>query len=306
MSKNILNEITRMKDLFGYKKGVVISEQTPTDMIFKGKSFDLNNYPDCVQKFGKPVKMSNNIVGIAGKDEFQGYNFFPLQGDKAEQKGRVAKPDGTMGNYQCFNNKILIDGKELSEIGDAGYVNDKSWKNQKPDANHGIRQCNTNYNGPCDSIWDGYIKNYVKEDMWVKKFGVQVPPKVAGKNNAPKGSAPGTAKQKSTIPQELKDVNGVKAFQDWLDTKAPGWLKKYGTINKDPKKGYGKFGPSTSAAWEKYKGTYFTGKIDYKAPGLTDADAPKEDETTTANTGGIGVPTEDGGETYAPVEKDDF
>ena len=87
-------------------------------------------------------------------------------------------------------------------------------------------------------------------------------------------------------------------------------VKKYGTINADPKKGYGKFGPSTSAAWEKYKNVYFTGKLDSKIPSLTDADKPQETTNNqgqqTANTGGLGVPTDDGGETYADIDKEDF
>lgn len=132
MSKELISEVNKMKNLFGYKRGVVISEQLTTDQIFQGKNLDINNYPECVRGFGKPAKITGNIIGILGKNEFEGYRFFPYQGDKALSQGRVGKPDGTMGNYQCFNNKILIDGKEISEIGDAGYVNDKSWKNQKP------------------------------------------------------------------------------------------------------------------------------------------------------------------------------
>jgi hypothetical protein len=60
------------------------------------------------------------------------------------------------------------------------------------------------------------------------------------------------------IPTELKDVEGVKKFQDWLDTNQPGWHTKYRTLNKEVQKGYGIYGPNTSAAWGKYGNKYLT------------------------------------------------
>lgn len=60
---------------------------------------------------------------------------------------------------------------------------------------------------------------------------------------------PITHKDGQVIPVALGGVKGVKRFQDWLDVNFSDWLKKYGTIDKDPKKGYGYFGPSTKAKW---------------------------------------------------------
>lgn len=51
------------------------------------------------------------------------------------------------------------------------------------------------------------------------------------------------------IPAELKDVNGIKSFQTWLDNNHPGWVKKYGKLEGKPERGYGKFGPNTNRAW---------------------------------------------------------
>lgn len=53
-------------------------------------------------------------------------------------------------------------------------------------------------------------------------------------------------------PKELKDANGVKLFQDWLDVNVKGWAVGYkdGIINKGQNgKGYGIFGPRTQKAW---------------------------------------------------------
>jgi hypothetical protein len=56
-------------------------------------------------------------------------------------------------------------------------------------------------------------------------------------------------------PKQLGNVEGIKNFQEWLNTNNPGWLKGK-TIPLDPKRGYGKFGPSTSASWNKLKDIY--------------------------------------------------
>jgi hypothetical protein len=68
-------------------------------------------------------------------------------------------------------------------------------------------------------------------------------------------------------PPELKDI---KAFQDWLDTKAKGWATGYkdGIINKGQNGGgYGKFGPRTQKAWATYKDQFLKdGDTATKAP----------------------------------------
>ena len=66
---------------------------------------------------------------------------------------------------------------------DIKYVNDTSWKTQTPDKEHGLRQCNSNYNGPCNVIWDGYIHNYVQQPLWEQKFKTSVPDIIDGKDN---------------------------------------------------------------------------------------------------------------------------
>ena len=75
-----------------------------------------------------------------------------------------------------------------------------------------------------------------------------------GKDNS--GGGGGT---QSTIPTELKDTDGVKKFQTWLDSKHGGWHTKYGTLNDNALKGWGKYGPNTTKAWNQYKDEYLNG-----------------------------------------------
>lgn len=65
----------------------------------------------------------------------------------------------------------------------------------------------------------------------------------------------------AVIPTELADAEGVKKFQDWLDTNKKGWATGYpgGVLNKAG--GYGKFGPRTQKQWndETVKAEYMKG-----------------------------------------------
>jgi len=58
------------------------------------------------------------------------------------------------------------------------------------------------------------------------------------------------------IPTELKDIDGVKSFQDWADANQAGWATGFpeGKLNKGA--GYGAFGPRTSKAWTSYGKEY--------------------------------------------------
>ena len=69
----------------------------------------------------------------------------------------------------------------------------------------------------------------------------------------------GGTKQAPKIPAELKDIDGVKKFQDWLDKNKAGWATGYsgGVLNQAG--GYGKFGPRTTKAWNSYGQEYLKG-----------------------------------------------
>jgi hypothetical protein len=51
------------------------------------------------------------------------------------------------------------------------------------------------------------------------------------------------------IPEKLKDIDGVKKFQDWLDDNVANWADgfKNGKLEGGP--GYGRFGPRTQRQW---------------------------------------------------------
>ena len=53
----------------------------------------------------------------------------------------------------------------------------------------------------------------------------------------------------STSITGLKNVAEIRKFQDWLDINHPGWHRKYGTLNQNLLRGYGKYGPNTTRAW---------------------------------------------------------
>lgn len=73
---------------------------------------------------------------------------------------------------------------------DNQYISDTSWKGQTPDETHGLRQCKSGYNGPCDIIWDGYIHNYMPQNLWEQKFKTFVPDMVNGQDNTDPNKVP--------------------------------------------------------------------------------------------------------------------
>lgn len=61
------------------------------------------------------------------------------------------------------------------------------------------------------------------------------------------------AKKVSTGPTSPMGIEKVKQFQDWMDGAHPNWVSGK---NLNRGSGYGNFGPSTKAAWEKYGPEY--------------------------------------------------
>jgi hypothetical protein len=95
---------------------------------------------------------------------------------------------------------------------------------------------------------------------------------------------------KSTIPAELKDVDGVKKFQTWLDSKHGGWHTKYGTLNDNTLKGWGKYGPNTTKAWSQYKDEYLNGSTATADSTGTETPNPSGEVNVTKPSGIIGSP----------------
>ena len=111
----------------------------------------------------------------------------------------------------------------------------------------------------------------------------------AGGGNAGGGNAGGNTQPRRTlytIPPELKDGTGVKAFQDWVVSK--GNTSELGRFGAD-----GKFGRFTSAAWTKYKNDYLTKPSDIDPSLVPDLQNVSTTEpsgvntTTVSNTTGV-------------------
>jgi hypothetical protein len=136
------------------------------------------------------------------------------------------------------------------------------------------------------------IYNWAKTDTENTKIFEQIvgtPPDASGGGNAGGGNAGGNTQPRRTlytIPPELKDSTGVKAFQDWVVSK--GNTSELGRFGAD-----GKFGRFTSAAWTKYKNDYLTNPNDIDpslVPDLQNVSTTEPsgvDITTVSNTTGV-------------------
>lgn len=80
-----------------------------------------------------------------------------------------------------------------------------------------------------------------------------------GKKDEKTNTGGGGKSQSPKIPSELKDIDGVKKFQDWLDKNKAGWATGFsgGVLNQAG--GYGRFGPRTTKAWNSYGQEYLKG-----------------------------------------------
>lgn len=77
----------------------------------------------------------------------------------------------------------------------------------------------------------------------------------------------------------------VKGFQDWLDQNYKGWVKTdTGTLDQRLNKGYGKYGPQTTNAWNQYSKRY----IDEKGGGEVVKLPKKEVLPNTTNSTDVG------------------
>jgi hypothetical protein len=286
---NLHEELNRMKNLFGYEKGVVISEQDFKPFDPKG------NYPS---------------LGIGGNQS----NLTPKQ-KEAMNAGWGPLTDEAAKRLAVDTNGKIIP-KKVSTPSDAfaAFPCVKNLKTEK-------KATGTNIQGPTKTgveikIGEGSLKQYMfGSDGTLYSYGQEYGKWSCGTKpntiniNGKEVSNTTTTTTKTlpgvtvvTIPKELKDKEGVKKFQDWMDTNHPNWVKGK-NLNKGG--GYGNFGPSTRTAWNKYKNEYLLSqKIKFTRPSVTDADKPVDDSQVSdyaaksPTTGGLGVPTDDG-ELYA-------
>ena len=190
-----------------------------------GDLLDTQNSQILSMEDGSPVI----YVSPTGNKEYDS-----KKGLKFLSNNRVFSGDNTMrGTWGCKGNAIGVQSEQTGTAADIG-INVLT----KMAQNKAINKA--------DNV--GRVLNKINITWDSKSNGG------SGKDNS--GGGGGT---KSTIPTELKDADGVKKFQTWLDSKHGGWHTKYGTLNNDTLKGWGKYGPNTTKAWGQYKDEYLNG-----------------------------------------------
>jgi len=91
-------------------------------------------------------------------------------------------------------------------------------------------------------------------------------PPTTGSTTPPTTSAVATGSTSPSTPTTNFDITkkeNIQKFQDYMNTVGP-WVRQPNgsfTTLKTNSTGYGKFGPSTKAAWAKYKDSFLTRKI---------------------------------------------
>lgn len=107
---------------------------------------------------------------------------------------------------------------------------------------------------------------------WYK--GGQLSRKNLGKYGAETAKAWKKYKNEFLIPSSLKNEEGVKNFQKWMNEKYPNWYKN----GKLPEKSFGLYGPKTSEAWKKYQKEYnpssFAQEVEKSAEKLKKGELP--------------------------------
>jgi hypothetical protein len=295
--KIIIEELSRIKSLFGYERGKVISEQaiiseqnqTRQEVInsmycgmdangnltapgWQGKPF--NEY---AQGLTEPITATELATAKAScpaktapQTSQQNQNYFGNQ-----YSGGFTAPVGS------FDNMTLVDCRNYIKAPLAlpgGALQNQFHKASAIDYN--IEENKKLY---CDAE---YMKSYLQ------------------KQNQPNTT---TKKTPSTppcsLPPELKDVEGVKSFQDWLDENHAGWATGYdnGVLNKTGK-GYGRMGPRTCKAWPKYKNEYLNKptavNTGYEEYGGVSGDVQSSGNVGQTPTGNVGqTPTGNVGQT---------
>lgn len=159
------------------------------------------------------------------------------------------------GQYSQFNSNNITQTEPKSSPATTTPVND--WGNKYP--------CVTNNKTSKTGVTTDNMIYYFSNGVYYKSDGTK---NIQGTGNSwvkftcndPEFKTK-TVTNPVAIPPDLKNEEGVKKFQDWLDKNAPNWAKGYtgGIINRGKNgSGYGKFGPRTSAAWKNptYKDGY--------------------------------------------------
>jgi hypothetical protein len=270
MKKQISEEISSMKFLLNYKRGVVISEQT-------------NNAEDVgiiMRELDKTNSDESNIVNIIqkykDKSSFKAFidQYKTISGkDFGAEIRRAISPNNDPTEWNALKTHLATMGITLGDATTNGgnssvatfagldtpaatTITTPNWSKypcvpKHPQAKKGKTAKGSEYYQINDYY---YYDNGRKYQISTKKI-------INYTCNDPEFKVNNTVNQK-TIPSELKNIEGIKLFQDWLDVNAKGWAKDFanGILNKSA--GYGNFGPRTQKAWKTYGRKYLDRNTD--------------------------------------------
>lgn len=216
------------------------------------------------QKMGQNIGDYDIISVIKNADEYGDGEFYDLKDDllnliNTELEGFCKNPVITKKETKPEESK-----KETKE-------RQQNINNIWCSVKNGMITAGGRYN---NSNWDKF-----STEQKVKPEELEIAKKSCSKG----GNSDGKKRTSIQIPSELKTVEGIKHFQDWLDTNHPGWASGYtdGVLLKGKNGGgYGSFGPRTSKAWASYKTDYLSGKT--KTASKVEVD-PNEVDTDEVN-----------------------
>ncbi len=248
MDKLILEEIQRMNLLSKYDNSKTLSEQalTPNQKAAAAAGFGPvdTKYADQLATQGKLSTGANTATGK------------PMVANPANQfnvlpKTTNPKTNTATGKPMVYKQPNPADKFNVLPKGTNQQANTATGKPmvyKQPTAADKMNQI-------LKSV--GQLPSVINQDT--SKGKNTRPDSLASIPNTSKGQ--GLIKNKPTTPTplQLKDDNGIKTFQDWLDKNAPGWATGYkgGVIDQGKGGGgYGKFGPRTQKAWAQYKDKY--------------------------------------------------
>ena len=337
MSKNILSEISRMKNLFGYERGKVISEQKHTI----SEQVDVSKLP-----LGTEGNLLDNLK-LAGINGVQDPNFkkyyewndaigsyykrqTPLTTNTttAAAEAPAAAPAGAKkqnptnkSGTASTGDSYLIPQELKSNIGGkTGVEAFQDWLDQKKPGWHkkyqklgGEKLKGYGKYGPnTSSVWATYKNEFIKDNPQIAQDVKTIT--TTDKTATDKITA-APQQLKNATPIDTKALNSTdnspkefyKKLYDAGLFKGEGDRVKYKGPNLTPEqldllnKAFEEMGYSTavSKGEKRYGQKYLWKKSDQQY-------GQEEVNTETSDTGGIGVPTEDGGETYAAIDKDEF
>jgi hypothetical protein len=246
MKKQINEEINSMKFLLNYKRGVVISEQAAAVNNTKSLTGDVA-LDNIIQALKIGVGLPNGELGTNEEKLMEGlslikdkqtYDKVNAYLTKTPYNGYKSVVEMLNGELDGDNLPRAVQAKEY--LRKAGLVLSYSVRDDKYNKNTKYLIPNTFKIG---------VSSSSKTNTTPPKATTLTPPKVT----TPKTNA---VKQKTPIPSELENSEGIKVFQNWLDLYKAPWATGFngGILNRGS--GYGNFGPRTQKAWNLYGKEY--------------------------------------------------